>query len=85
METYEKLLDSAYSNLKPISHSGERFEIPIIEGHLEGTKTILNNIPQISSYLRREQDHLLRYLLKSLATPGSIKNTAISGLSRCQR
>ena len=53
MQTYEKLLDQAYKDIKPITHS-ERFEIPKIQGHLEGTKTILTNLPQIASSLRRE-------------------------------
>ena len=77
METYEKLLDSAYKNLKPIDKSSTRFEVQKIEGHLEGTKTILTNFPQIASYLRRDQDHLLKYLLKELATSGSIKNSRV--------
>ena len=74
MESYETLLEEAHKILKPIEHNGERFEIPKIEGHIEGTKTILTNIPQIVSYVRRDQNHLLKYLLKELATSGSIKN-----------
>ena len=74
MESYEKLLEEAYKNLKPIEHTGERFEMPKIEGHHEGTKTILTNLSQIASYLRRDQNHLLKFLLKELATSGSIKN-----------
>jgi translation initiation factor 2 subunit 2 len=74
METYEELLDEAYAKIKPIEHSGERFEIPKIEGHLEGTRTMLINISQIASYLRRDQNHFLKFLLKELATSGSIKN-----------
>jgi len=74
MEDYNKLLDSAYKDLKPIEHSGERFEIPKVEGHIEGTKTILTNITNIASYLRRDQDHFLKFLLKELATSGAIKN-----------
>lgn len=74
MESYKEMLEEAYKNLKPIEHKGERFEIPKIEGHLEGTKTILTNIIQISSYIRRDQNHLLKYLLKELATSGSAKN-----------
>jgi len=77
MESYNNLLDQAYKNLKPIEHSGERFEIPKIEGHIEGTKTILTNYQQVVSYLRRNQDHLLKYLLKELATSGSIKNNRV--------
>jgi translation initiation factor 2 subunit 2 len=74
---YEKLLNEAYSKIKPISHSGERFEIPKIEGHFEGTKTILTNIPQIVSYLRRNQEHLIKFLLKELATSGTFRNSVL--------
>lgn len=78
MENYEKLLEQAHKNLKPIEHSRERFETPKIEGHHEGTKTILTNLSQIASNLRRDQNHLLKFLLKELATSGSIKqNRAI--------
>ncbi|VVB78586.1 Translation initiation factor 2 subunit beta [uncultured archaeon] len=77
METYDQLLSDAYSKIKPIDHNGERFEIPKIEGHLEGTKTVLINIPQIASYLRRDQDHIVKYLLKELATSGTMKNNLL--------
>jgi len=77
MNDYNTLLDQAYKNLKPIEHKGERFEIPKIEGHLEGTKTILTNLPQIASVLRRNMDHLLKFLLKELATSGSFKQNRV--------
>jgi len=72
MEDYSKLLDSAYKDIKPIEHS-DRFEIPKIQGHAEGTKTILTNLQQIASTLRRKQEHLLKFLLKELATSGKIQ------------
>ena len=76
MQTYKKLLDEAYKDIKPITHS-ERFEIPKIQGHLEGTKTILTNLQQISTYLRRDINHLLKFLLKELATSGAIKQSRV--------
>ncbi len=77
MDNYEKLLNQAYKKVKPIEHS-ERFEIPKVEGHVEGTKTILTNLSQIASHLRRDQNHLLKYLLRELATSGAFKqNRAI--------
>jgi len=76
VEDYEKLLDSAYKDIKPIKHS-ERFEIPKIRGHLEGNKTILTNFPQIASALRRDINHLLKYLLRELATSGTIKDNRV--------
>jgi len=77
MENYEQLIEEAYGKIKPIEHNGERFEVPKIEGHLEGTKTILTNIPQIVSYLRRDQDHFVKFLLKELATSGTVKNNIL--------
>ncbi len=77
MDNYKKLLDEAYVKLKPLDRTRERFEIPKIEGHLEGNKTILNNLNQIASYLRRDIEHLYRFLLKELATPGSLKNSRV--------
>ncbi len=76
MELYEKLIDSAYKKIKPIEKS-ERFEIIKIQGHLEGTKTILINLQQIASHLRRDLNHLLKFLLKELATSGAIKKNRV--------
>ena len=70
MESYEKLLEKAYSEVKVIEGTGERFEIPKIEGFFEGKKTILTNFSQIASHIRRDEDHFLRYLLKELAVKG---------------
>jgi translation initiation factor 2 subunit 2 len=75
MESYDQMLKNAYEKIKPISNSQERFETPKIEGHIEGTKTILTNIPQISSYIRRDQNHFFKYLLKELATSGTLKDS----------
>jgi len=76
MENYEELLTQAYQQVKSIEKS-ERFEIPKIEGHIEGNKTIIINLPQIASYLRRNQDHILKFLLRELATPGAIKQNRV--------
>jgi len=76
MQQYQKLLDQAYKQIKPITHS-ERFEIPKIQGHVEGTKTMLTNLQQIASHLRRDQNHLLKFLLRELATSGAIKNNRV--------
>jgi len=71
METYEKLLEEAYSKIKSVAkNSGERFEIPKVEGHFEGKKTILTNFYQISSYLRRSPEHFQKFMLRELAAQG---------------
>jgi len=73
MEEYEKLLEEAYKKVKQVSKGSKnsgRFEIPKIEGHFEGKKTILTNFSQIINYLRRDEGHLQKFLLKELATSG---------------
>lgn len=70
MTEYEKLLDDAYGKIKQVSGSGERFEIPKIEGHFEGKRTILTNFFQIASHIRRDPEHFQKFILKELATSG---------------
>jgi len=77
METYEQMLDEAYKKIKPVETKIERFEVPKIEGHFEGTKTILTNVQQIASYVRRDINHVLKYLLRELATSGKIEGNRV--------
>lgn len=74
MTDYEKLLDSAYEKVKTSSNSGQRFEIPKIQGKFEGKKTILTNFTQITSSLRRSPDHFQKFILKELAASGTRDN-----------
>ena len=70
MDKYETLLDSAYSKVKQVKDDGGRFEIPKIEGHFEGKKTILTNFFQIASHIRRKPEHFQKFILKELAASG---------------
>jgi len=70
MTDYEKLLNQAYEQVKQVDTSGGRFEIPKIEGHFEGKKTILSNFFQITSHLRRTPEHFQKFMLKELAASG---------------
>jgi translation initiation factor 2 subunit 2 len=67
---YEKLLEEAYGKIKQTNTALDRFEIPKIEGHFEGRKTILTNFYQISSHLRRKPEHFQKFMLKELAASG---------------
>jgi translation initiation factor 2 subunit 2 len=73
MESYEKLLDSAYGRIKKVETACERFEMPKAEGHIEGKKTILTNFLQMASCLRRQPEHFQKFLLRELATPGQME------------
>ena len=71
---YEKLLEKGIKELPKDSLKKERFELPKAEGHVEGNKTIIANFVQIANTLRRDPDHLLKFLLRELASPGQIKD-----------
>lgn len=73
MEDYEKLLDMAYLKVKKVAGSGERFEMPKVEGRFQGKKTIITNFLTIASRLRRSPDHFQKFLLKELAAAGVLE------------
>jgi len=71
--TYEQLLEEAYKKVKQVNTNSSRFEIPKIEGHFEGKKTILTNFLAIASHLRRKPEHFQKFLLRELAASGQIE------------
>ncbi len=77
MEGYEKLLEEAYEKVKPIEASSERFEIPSVQGMIEGNKTVITNFQQICSHIRRNCEHVLKFLLRELATPGKLEGSSL--------
>ncbi len=74
---YEKLLNKLYKEVKPIETSTERFEIPKVTGHHEGTKTIITNFGEVITKLRRPKEHIIKFLLKELATPGKFEGSRL--------
>ncbi len=77
MESYETLLEQAYKKVKVVETSKERFEIPKVQGQVQGKNTIITNIAEISNYLRRPVENLTKFLLKELATSGKIDNNRL--------
>ena len=72
---YETLLDEAYKKVKVnLETSVVRFEIPKVKGHHLGTKTVVSNFLSIASHIRRDPLHLMKFLLRELASQGEIHN-----------
>jgi translation initiation factor 2 subunit 2 len=67
---YNELLKKAEKELPETITSSERFKVENIRGHIEGNKTILSNFKKIIKDIHRNPEHVLKYLLKELATPG---------------
>ncbi len=70
---YARLLESAMEKIPKKVHDKERFEIPESVTEIQGNKTLIRNFGDISAVLRRDMNHLAKYLLKELATPGNIQ------------
>lgn len=74
MESYEQLLKKAYEKVKIVNANSDRFEIPKVKGEVAGKNTIITNLSEIASYIRRPLETLGKFLLKELATSGKIEN-----------
>ena len=74
---YKELLKKAREELPDSVLKTERFEIPKVKGHIEGNKTIITNFVQIASTLRRDINHLLKYLSRELAAPGEMRGKSL--------
>lgn len=74
---YEDMLKEAREKLPQTVTATSRFEIPNVRGQIEGNKTIISNFFQIADVLGRKPQHLLKFVLKELATPGTIRKQAV--------
>jgi translation initiation factor 2 subunit 2 len=71
-DPYENLLKKAYSNISEVSTSSERFVVPEAKAYIEGKTTVLENFVEIADKVRRDHDHLMKFLLGELGTSGKI-------------
>ncbi len=72
---YKELLKKAREAVPKKVVEKERFEIPAVKSHIQGNTTVIANFVQIADYIHRDPEHLLKYILRKLATPGEIKKT----------
>lgn len=69
------MLKKAKKGMPEAVHEMERFEIPKVKGHIQGNRTVISNFLQIAAVLRRKPEHVLKFILKELATPGELKKS----------
>ena len=67
MQDYKKLLETGMKKIRK-TESTKRFDVPKSRVLISGSKTIFNNFYEIASALRRDPQHVLKFLLKELAT-----------------
>jgi translation initiation factor 2 subunit 2 len=84
MEGYVKLLKKAMERVQRREEE-KRFKLPELEIQTLGNKTILKNFTQLASAMRRNPQHLAKYLFKELAAPGNIQSSQLILISRVPR
>jgi len=78
LPSYEELLKKGLKQVPKDTESKDRFEIPKSQILRAGQKTIITNFTEIASHLRREQNHLLKFVLKELATSGELSGPRLT-------
>ena len=76
--SYEELLKRGIKKSQKEADSSERFELPKVQVQRAGQKTIITNFTEITSHLRRDQNHFLKFLLKELATSGELQGSRLT-------
>lgn len=71
---YESLLNQAFEKIPKKTETAERFKVPSVEIEIVGPRTVFKNFQQITTILRREPNHVAKFLSRELAVPGSIQN-----------
>ena len=78
MDDYNKLLERALKNKPEVCESINRCEIPKVTGRIQGNTTIINNFNQIVKFFNRDPLHLLKFLLRELATSGKLDENTLT-------
>lgn len=73
--TYKEMLDAAYEKIPKIMQIASRYHIPEIESLIQGNKTVLKKFAQLCKALRREQEHVLKFFNRELASKSEIKGS----------
>src|SRR3989344_8233366 len=73
MKSYQEMLEDAYKKIKIVEASNDRFEIPKVQGKVQGKNTFITNINEIASYIRRPVENLAKFLQKELAVSGLLE------------
>ena len=86
-DSYEDLLKNAYSHISEKTASSERFVVPEAKAYIEGKTTILENFAEIADTVRRDKDHLMKYILGELGhrerSMATVQSSTGSSRSRC--
>ncbi|UCD07632.1 MAG: translation initiation factor IF-2 subunit beta [Candidatus Aenigmatarchaeota archaeon] len=74
---YKELLKRGLKKVPEKIETKERFEMPRMRAQIAGSRTTITNFSEVSTALRRDPKHLMKFLLKELATKGNLSGTRL--------
>ena len=77
MKKYEKMLDDLYKKLPEKVKEKSRFKMPLFHSFIQGKQTIIKNFGSVVTQIRREPEHLIKYLSRELATAGVLEGNRL--------
>lgn len=75
--SYEKWLDRAYEKFPKGLSKKSRFELPEIQSIIIGNRTFMKNFKHICETINRDEQHILKYLVKEMATAGNMEGEQV--------
>lgn len=72
---YEALLERGFSKIPEKAIKFSKYELPQADSNIIGSKTIIYNFKEIAEKLNRDPNHLLKFIVRELATSGTIEET----------
>jgi translation initiation factor 2 subunit 2 len=79
---YDSLLKRGLSRVPEKLKESSRFEMPRARVQPAGARTIITNFNELGRGFRREDAHVLKFLLKELATKGELEGSRLVVLGR---
>jgi len=74
---YSILLKRARDKIPPEVFDQPRFKIPKVDSITQGSRTVIRNFKDITDTIRRNPDHLIRYMAHELATAGETRGRQV--------
>lgn len=75
---YITLLERGLSKIPEKAIKSSKYELPQVESNIIGSKTTIYNFKDIAGKVNRDPNHLLKFIVRELATSGTIEETRAS-------
>lgn len=75
---YEALLERGLSKIPEKAIKSSKYETPQAETSVIGAKTVIYNFKEMAEKLNRNPNHMLKFMVRELATSGSLEDSRAS-------